>query len=127
MTSIAMVEVEAAKLGFQLNKTKCEITSRVNRQENCSFHEAFGGFQFTDLDNLFMLGSPVTAGSTVDKALEEKTIELKTAISRLSTLQAHDALIILRISLSIPKLMYTLSTASCQGSARLIEFDNALN
>jgi len=73
-----------------------------------------------------MLGSPVTAGSAADKALEQKTNELKTAISRLSTLQADDALVILRISLSIPKLMYTLRTASCHGSARLIEFDNAL-
>jgi len=92
-------------LGLQLNKTNCEITSRVNRQENCSFREAFSGFQFTDLDNLFMLWSPVLAGSAVDKALEQKTIELKTAISRLSTLQAHDVLVILRISLSIPKLI----------------------
>jgi len=41
---ITMVEVEAAKLGQQFNKTKCEITSRVNRQENCSFRESFGGF-----------------------------------------------------------------------------------
>jgi len=33
-----------------------------------------------------MLGSPVMAGSAVDKAQEQKTNELKTAISRLSTL-----------------------------------------
>jgi len=122
---ITVVETEAAKLGLQLNKAKCEVASRMNRQEN-SYREAFVDFQFTDLDNLFMLGSPVMVGSAVDKALEQKTNELKTAISRLSTLEAHDALVILRISLSIPKLMYTLRTASCHDSCRLIEFDNAL-
>jgi len=37
------------------NLTRKSVKSRVNRQQNCSFHEAFGGFQFTDLDNLFML------------------------------------------------------------------------
>ena len=122
---ITVVESEAAKLGLQLNKLKCEITSRVNRQQN-SYREAFSGFQFTDLDNLFMLGSPVMAGSAVDRALEQKTNELKKAISRLSTLHAHDALVMLRISLSIPQLMYTLRTASCHGSFRLTEFDIAL-
>ena len=122
---ITVVESEAAKLGLQLNKLKCEITSRVNRQQN-SYREAFSGFQFTDLDNLFMLGSPVMAGSAVNRALEQKTNDLKKAIFRLSTLHAHDALVILRISLSIPKLMYTLRTASCHGSFRLTEFDIAL-
>ena len=68
---ITVVESEAAKLGLQLNKLKCEITSRVNRQQN-SYREAFSGFQFTDLDNLFMLGSPVMAGSAVDRALNRK-------------------------------------------------------
>ena len=66
------------------------------------------------------------AGLAVDQALEQKTTELKTAISRLCTLQAHDAMVILRISLSTPKLMYTLRTASCHGSAHLKEFDNTL-
>jgi len=69
-----------------------------------------------------MLRSPVMVGLAVDKALEQKNNKLRTAISRLSTLQAHNALVILRI----PKLMYTMRTASCHGNARLIEFDNAL-
>jgi len=122
---VTVVETEAAKLGLQLNKLKCEITSRVNHQQH-SYCEAFYGFQFTDLDHLFMLGSPVMPGSAIDQALEQKTNDLKRAISRLSTLQAHDALVLLRISLSIPKLMYTLRTASCHDSSRLTEFDNAL-
>ena len=60
-------------------------------------------------NNNLLLGSPILPGSAVDQALEQKTNNLKTAISRLSTLQAHDALVILRISLSIPKLMYVMT------------------
>ena len=85
---VTVVETEAAKLGLQLNKLKCEITSRVNHQQH-SYCEAFYGFQFTDLDHLFMLGSPVMPGSAIDQALEQKTNDLKRAISRLSTLQAY--------------------------------------
>ena len=65
-------------------------------------------------------------GSAIDQALEEKINDLTRAISRLRMLQAHDALVILRVSLSIPKLMYTLRTASCHESCRLSEFDTAL-
>ena len=122
---VTVIEAEAAKLGLELNKLKCELTSRVNRQQN-SYCKAFSGFQFTNLDNVFMFGSPLMPGSAIDQALEQKTDDLKRGISRLSTLQAHDALVILRISLSIPKLMYTLCTASCHDSSRLTEFDNAL-
>ena len=114
-----------AKLGLKLNKSKCEITSTARRSQN-SCCEAFNSFQITNLENLFFLGSLILPGSAVDQALEQRINDLKTAISRLSTLQAHDALVILRISLSIPKLMYTLRTASCHDSSWLVEFDNAL-
>ena len=122
---ITMIEAEASKLGLQLNKKKCEITSRATRQQKI-YSEAFSGFQFIDLENLFMLGSPVMPGSAIDQALAEKINDLTRAISRLRMLQAHDALVILRVSLSIPKLMYTLRTASCHESCRLSEFDTAL-
>ena len=85
---VTAVETEVAKLGLQLNKLKCEITSRVNHQQY-SYCEAFYGFQFTNLYQLFVLGSPVMPGSAIDQALEQKTNDLKRAISRLSTLQAY--------------------------------------
>ena len=101
---LTLIEAEAAKLGLELNETECEITPTAKRNQN-SCCEAFNGFQITYLEGLFLLGSPILPGSAVDQALEQKTNDPKTVISRLSTLQAHDALVILRISLSIPKLM----------------------
>ena len=101
---LILIEAEAAKLRLKLNKSECEITPTAKRNQN-SCCEAFNGFQITYLEGLFLLGSPILPGSAVDQALEQKTNGLQTAISRLSTLRAHDALVILRISLSIPKLM----------------------
>ena len=110
---LTQIEAEAAKLGLELNKSKCEITSTAKCNQNrCC--EAFNGFQITNLESPFLLGSPILPSSPV--ALEQRTKDLKTAISRLSTLQAHDALVVLRISLIISKLMYTLRTASCHDS-----------
>ena len=42
-------------------------------------------------------------------------------------LQAHDAMIILKNSLSIPKLMYILETADCCDNELLTQFDNVVS
>ena len=42
-------------------------------------------------------------------------------------LQAHDAMIILKNSLSIPKLMYILRTADCWDNELLTQFDNIVS
>ena len=48
------------------------------------------------------------------------------AITRLSLLQSHDALVLLKNSLSLPKLLYLLRTADCNGNMLLLTFDDAL-
>ena len=48
------------------------------------------------------------------------------AITRLSRLQSHDALVLLKNSLSLPKLLYLLRTAYCSGNMLLLTFDDAL-
>ena len=73
-----------------------------------------------------MLGSPVQSGPAVDAALETKCADLSRAVSRLYLLHAHDALVILRNSLSVPKLLYTLRTANCSGRPALQKFDDIL-
>ena len=48
------------------------------------------------------------------------------AITRLSLLQSHDALVLLKNSLSLHKLLYLLRTADCSGNMLLLTFDDAL-
>ena len=58
------------------------------------------------------MGSPLGDVSSIDLALEEKIEFLQHMGSRLKLLSAHNSLILLRHSLSIPKLQYLLRTAS---------------
>ena len=71
-------------------------------------------------------GAPVMAGEAVHRALRDKKTALEQAIGRLSLLPAHDALCLLKNSIAMPKLPFTLRSSPCSGSPVLTEFDNAL-
>ena len=61
-------------------------------------------FTFTLLSDLTLLGATVTTGAALDKILKAKTDDLAKAMQRLSYLHAHDALKLIRLSVSVPKL-----------------------
>ena len=65
-------------------------------------------------------------GRAQDAAIQQKIDDLKRAIDRLSHLQAHDALVILKNSLAMPKLLYLLRTSECGDNPLLRQFDNTL-
>jgi len=75
---------------------------------------------------MMLLGAPVTKGKTQDKAITDKIEQLSRAIDRLSLLHAHDAVVILKNSLAIPKLLYTLRTSDCSENPLLMRFDDTL-
>ena len=59
-------------------------------------------------------------------ALRTKLEDLNRAMSRLTMLHSHDALVLLKNSLSSPKLLYTLRTSECCDSPVLPQIDAAL-
>src|SRR6218665_2163217 len=66
-------------------------------------------------------------GPAVDRALKKKVDDdLQRAVGRLSMLHSHDALILLRNGLSVPKLLYTMRTAFCVDHPSLDRFDSLL-
>ena len=73
-----------------------------------------------------LLGAPVTKGKTQDKAITDKIEQLSRAIDRLSLLHAHDALVILKNSLAMPKPLYSLRTSDCSENHLLMRFDDTL-
>ena len=78
-------------------------------------------------ENMTLLGAPILQGQTLDKApLETKVDELEKAIDRFSLLQSHDALVLLKNSISIQKLLYVLRTSNCYNHPLLIKFNNSL-
>ena len=75
---------------------------------------------------MMLQGAPVLKGPTVDTALQNKVGELKRAINRLKLLRSHDALELLRNSLAIPKLPYTLRTSPCADNRILFDYDETV-
>ena len=73
-----------------------------------------------------LLGSPILNGRAQHQAIQRKIEELKMAIIRLSLLQSHDALVLLKNNLSLPKVLYLLKTVDCSGNMLLLTFDDAL-
>ena len=73
-----------------------------------------------------LLGVPILKGPAIDKALSIKVDELTRAVSRLTQLQAHDGLTLLRNCFGMPKLHYILRTSPCSGNHLLEKFDMVL-
>ena len=65
-------------------------------------------------------------GNAMDSLLAARCDDLSRAADRLALLQVHDALLILRYSLSAPNLMYTLRTSPCSEHPGLDKFDRIL-
>lgn len=120
---VELIDMEAAAMGLKLNKNKCELFSKSGQIQT---QTAFAGFASLPVNSMRLLGSPVMPGPEVTVALNEKTEALRRAVSRLALLQSQDALTLLRYSLSIPKLLYTLRTSDCHENPVLFYFDIAL-
>ena len=118
---IQLIAQESAKLGLQLNRTKCEIV--FQNDDNKIDDPSFYGFKHTPLGEATLLGSPLMPGPAVDKVVSKKADDLERAVGRLSMLHSHDALILLRNGLSVPKLLYTMRTALCVDCPSLTRFD----
>ena len=54
------------------------------------------GFSVVSFENTSLLGAPLGPGDVLDNALEVKCSNLRTAISRLKSIEGPDALILLR-------------------------------
>ena len=77
-------------------------------------------------NQMTLLGAPISRGHAMDKVLTGNVDDLDRAISRLKYLQAHDALVLLKNSISMPRLLYTLRTSDCHDHPLLTRFDTML-
>ena len=73
-----------------------------------------------------LLGAPILEGKAVNKALQAKIKDLERSVERLSLLQAHDDLYLLKNALAMPKLQYILRTSPCAGNPLLSALDDVL-
>jgi len=114
----------AVETGLALNQAKCEII--MDDFARIQTSSTFRDFIRVAKKDMTLLGAPVTKSIAQDAAIGQKIAELDRAIQRLSLLQAHDALTLLKNSLAMPKLLYLLRTTDCGDNQLLETFDNLL-
>jgi len=108
--------------GLRINTSKSEIISRGAAPNVAQFNN----FVFLAPEEAELLGAPLFPGRNMDDALARRRSELSTAISRLSLLSAHDALILLRFSFSAPKMLHMLRCSPCAEHSSLETIDNLI-
>jgi len=118
---IDFIKMEGRKIGLELNESKSEL---ISHPRLTSIPDSFTNFTRVSIDKATLLGAPVGSNDAINEALDKKIKDFDLAISRLKLVSAHDALIILRNALSLPKLMYILRTSPCFDNDKLNLFDD---
>ena len=67
-------------------------------------------FNQVEKEDMTLLGAPVVRGTAQGAATQQKIEELDRAMKRLSLLHAHYSLVLLKNSLTMPKLLYFSSS-----------------
>ena len=115
--------------GHRIDTMNYNINSKCNTVINVTFVEIFSQtcYKFHHSGLLTNhLASTDNNNNNNNNNTRYKIDDLSRAIERLTLLQAHDALVILKNSLAIPKLLYLLRTSDCGVNPLLSEFDNTL-
>ena len=115
-------EAEAAAIGLRLNHTKCEVIG-LSPQGLTAWSPTGQSFVQCEVEDASLLGAPLHV-QRLDKAIEEKCEALERALTRLKHMSAHEAIYILRNSLSVPRLQYILRCAPSFMSTLTSKFDD---
>ena len=113
-----------AEIGLQLNTKKSEIVC-PNTDLLFSLPSLLGS-RVVDPTKATLLGSPIGSVLSISDTLIGKTDLLRRLGDRLQDLSAHDALLLLKHSFALPKLLYYLRTAPCFLSPVIQEYDELL-
>ena len=120
------LESEAAELGLHLNQSKSALICDDMSSRNVMLDDA-PSLRYVSCSQATLLGSPIGGLACIDHTFEEKIDMLEQMGSRLHALSSHDALLLLRHSFAIPKVLYILRTAPCFLSPGLARFDELLS
>ena len=123
---VRLIEEEGAKLGLKLNRHKSELIcdEPLTRDEML---EKAPGLQLVSRVNAELLGTPIGGIQSTDNIIQGKAVSLRLMGERLCLLQTKDALLLLRHSFAIPKVMYILRSSPCFASPQLDSFDGLLS
>ena len=125
LQDLKLVEDEAASLGLQLNRSKTELICDDADVCDAMLCEA-PGLRVVSCSQATLLGSPIGSAVCVNNSIKSKVEVLRLMGERLGILTSHDALLLLRHSFAIPKILFVLCTAPCFLSDSLEDFDGLL-
>ena len=114
-----------AATGLQLNTGKSEIICACPATRN-SILPSLPGAKVVNPNEATLLGSSIGDTASITDILRSKITMLKRMGNRLQHLSAHDAILLLKHSFALPKLLYNLRTAPCFLSPALQEYDSLL-
>ena len=120
-----LITEEAATVGLKLNLMKSELITD-NAPSGEALLSVASESQVVPLSESTLLGTPIGGDELVDSTIITKIKSLELMGERLQILSSYDALLILRHSLAIPKVLYLLRTAPCFRSQQLEVFNQVL-
>ena len=130
LQDLQTISAASDSLGLEINPGKCELYFTNPDME--SYHQVLSSFQseapgikVLNNESLTLLGAPIMA-EAVEGVLKQKLEDLKLMVERLTLIDPHDALFLLRQCFAIPKLMYFIRSAPCFGHNTLEEYDHQL-
>ncbi|XP_055346445.1 uncharacterized protein LOC129593946 [Paramacrobiotus metropolitanus] len=108
---------KARTLGLQLNLSKCELhvfggTESERKEVIESFHSISPEILLVSSEQLDLLGAPLT-DLAIGRVLDGKIGQIRRLTDLLGVLPAHQSLFLLKNSLSLPRLLFTLRCAPC--------------
>ncbi len=121
-SDLLLISEKCGELGLVLNSSKSEIICSNPSQSFPCIPTA----PVIPPSQATLLGSSIGDVSSVDSLLMDKISLLKRLGDRLHLLSSHDALVLLRYSFALPKLMYSLRSCPCFMSSALESYDHLL-
>lgn len=125
LTDFLMLIEKGREIGLVVNVAKCEIITNDDEVVQ-KFKAIAPDISHVRPASAMLLGAPIGGEQCVDEILAGKLFELRRLSDRLSMLDAHDALFLLKNCFSIPKLTYTLRSAPCYSRKLLTEYDDVI-
>ena len=116
LRDLEIIKRVGPSVGLLLNEDKCEIVTDDDSVV-ADIQSVLPRVRHVPRSEAVLLGAPVGDETSVDTVLHSKLVDFRRLASRLITLNAHDALFLLKICFGLPKLLYTLRCAASNNSA----------
>ena len=116
---VEFIKESGVNIGLLLNAVKCELITLAEPEQDCILNS----FTIFKPSEASLLGAPPFSGTALDDALKRRHDDFVRLSANIRSIYAHDALLIMKFSLSTPKILHLLRCSPYQGHPLLTEMD----